>query len=184
MPIRGFGTQTLTGAAQPLFGTTITTPVRPAPDMRTGRLDQASAPSQSVIGVEANIFRQGDHVLIGSSAAFTQANTLSPDGGVVSAIDTAANTITVNGLTRAHNASDWAVLALPCAQISIQNNQANVYLGEDATVAAGSATLVAEIVPSGVFALGFPAIANIIETQHLWVQGTSGDSFLSYLLTI
>lgn len=184
MSLRGFGTQTLTGSAQPLFGTTITAPIRPTPDMRTSRLDQASAPSQSVVGVNNNLFRVGDHVLIGSSSSFTQTNTASPDGGIVSAINTAANTITVNGLMRAHSASDWAVLALPCAQVSIQNNQANIYLGEDATVAAGSATLAAEIGPSGVFSLGFPALANVLETQHLWVQGTSGDSFLSYMLTI
>ena len=184
MPLRGFGVQPLTGTAQPLFGTTITAPIRPTPDMRTGRLDPASAPSQSVIGVTNNFFRVGDHVLIGPSSEFEQSNITSPDGGSVTAISSANGTITVSGLTRQHNASEWAILALPCAQITVQQNQINIYLGEDATVAANSPTLISIIPPSGSFSLGFPAMANVIETQHLWVQGSNGDSFLSYLLTI
>ena len=177
MAARGFGSLTLTGSAQPLFGTQTGAPIRPTPDMRTGTLAVASSPSQAVISVTANIFRPNDRVQIGPSSGFVTQfpSPYAPDGGVVSAIDTAANTITVNGLLRAHNASEWVVLAIPCSQIGFLNGAATIYLGEDSTVAVTSPTLIDEIAATTRYTIGSATYANVLETQHLWVNGTAAD---------
>lgn len=190
MPARGQGYQFLGTGAQPLFGMRTTAPITPTPDMRTSRFDQASAPSQAIVSLVLDpnpYFRVGDHVLIGSPSDFGYGpSPNSVDGGVVSAVSTTDNQITVNGLTRRHNASEWAVLAIPCAQIGIQNNTSEMFIGEDSSVADGatSPTLIGDIAASGSFNFGYPSFGNVLETQHLWVSGTSGDKFLSYLITI
>lgn len=188
MSLRGFGLQTLTGSAQPVFGTLTGSPISPSPDLRTGRLDAASAPSQAVVGVaSAAIFRQGDHVMIGPLGDFSvQSPAHPPDGGVVSAVNYAGNTITVNNLRRQHNASEWAVLAIPCAQISIQNPAAGavIDLGEDGTVSDTSPYLIDQIAAGTTFTAGGGVTDNVAETQHVWVKGTQNNTFLPSLLTI
>lgn len=189
MSLRGFGFQTLTdGTPQPCFGTRVTSPIVISPDRNTGRIDVASQPSQAVLAVAANIFRVGDHILLGSSADFGPVNQTpppaAPDGGVISAINTAANTATVNGLQRRHNASEWAVLALPVGQAVIQNGNALINIGEDSSDSAASATLIAQVQATGVYVLGSPSLGNVVETQHIWIQGTGGQQYLPSLLTI
>jgi|SRR5579863_323783 len=187
MSVRGFGFQTLSGSAQPAFGTTITAPVYINPDLQTGRIDVASQPSQAVLSLSANLFRVGDRILIGPTSAFGQVSaptTTPPDGGVISAVNTAANTATVNGLQKRHNASEWAVLAIPCGQAVVQNGNALLNLGEDDTVSATSTTLVAQIQAQGIYVLGNPALGNCVESQRVWLQGTNGQQFLPSLLTI
>lgn len=188
MALRGFGNVTVTGAAQPLFGTTTSAPVTPTPDRQTGSLSAPSSnPSYAVVPVNANIFRTGDRVFLGSSAAFGPVNSNpspGPDGGFVQAVNPGAGTITVGGLQRNHNASEWAVLALPAAQIAIQAGADALYLGEDSSVSPTSATLIEKIGVGGQAVIGAPSVGNLIETQHLWVYGTDADTYVPYLLTI
>ena len=189
MSLRGFGNQTLSGQPQPLFGWPVTAAFRPSPDPYTGRLDPGSQPSSTLVPVGANVvyFRQGDHVQIGASNTFLPANQvppLPPDGGTVQQVNLSASNILVTGLMRAHAANEWCILALPCAQVNIQNGAAEIYLGEDSTVGANSTTLIETASAQGQITVGWPALGNMIETQKLWVNGTVSDTYLPYLLTI
>jgi hypothetical protein len=191
MALRGFGYQTLTGLPTPLFGWQIIAAFRPSPDFNTGRLDPGSQSSSSLVPLGANTgyFRQGDHVLIGASNTFLPVNQvppLPPDGGTVQQVNLSASNILVTGLMRNHSASEWCILALPCAQINILNGSApTLYLGEDSTVGAASLTLIETAGPSGQITIGNPAFANLIESQKLWVEGASAsNTILPYLLTV
>jgi len=195
MALRGFGDQTLTGSPQALFGTTLSAAVMPSPDLYTGGLDPRSNNSLSVLSLNSpvNLFRAGDHVMVGASNTFIQGNTTPVDGGMVQQVNQSASNIIVTGLQRKHSASDWVVLALPVSQVLIQvsasNTGAQIYLGEDPTVASNSATLIAAIPKNTVqppFSIpsGAGGNFNAIETQKLWVTGTASDTFLPSLLTI
>ena len=187
MSLRGFGNQTLTGSPQPLLGTLLTAAVFPTPDRNTGSLAPGSQNSSAVLPITANtttLFRQGDHVAVGASSTFTQSNTTAPDGGTVQSVSSAANTLTVTGLQRNHSSGEWVLLAMPCAQINIQNGGATLYLGEDSTVGATSSTLIATVAASAAYSIGSPGLGNMLETQHLWVVETASNTFLPNLLTI
>lgn len=184
MPARGFGFQTLSDAAQPVFGTTTSAAVVPTPDRNTGGLNPASNPSQTIVPVAENIFRKGDHVAIGPAANFTASNTLGIDGGPVTAVNLSASNITVMGLTRNHASGEFVVLALVCAQVSIQNGAGLLNIGEYSDTASNSPSLIGQVQPTGIFTLGWPSSLNVLETTHLWVQGTAADTYLPYLLTI
>lgn len=195
MSLRGFGPQTLAGTPQPLLGWQTTAAFRPSPDLYTGRLDPGSQSSSSLVPLGANTgyFRVGDHVLLGASNTFSQTNTTPPDGGTVQQVNLSASNILVTGLMRNHSASEWCILALPASQVQIQvptaNTGALIYLGEDNTVSATSQTLIAEI-PKGTLVPPFsvPQSAggsfNTVETQRLWVQGTTADTYLPSILGV
>ena len=187
MSLRGFGYQTLTGSPQPLFGTTLSAAVSPSPDFYTGRLDPGSQNSSAYLYLNApvNLFRTGDHVMVGASDSFVQGATVSPDGGTVQAVNLSASNILVTGLQRKHSASEWVILALPVAEVDIQNGASGtLYLGEDNTVGAGSATLAKTTAADTTMTIGSPGLGNMIETQKLWVKGTASNTILPSLLTI
>lgn len=184
MSARGFGNQVLSGAAQPVFGATLTAAVVPTPDMQTGGLNPASNPSQSIVPVSQNIFRRGDRVAIGPASNFTASNTLMIDGGPVTAVNYSASNITVGGLTRNHASGEFVVLALPCAQVSIQNGAGLLNIGEYSDTSATAPELIGQVQPTGIFTLGWPSSLNVVDTQHLWCQGTAADTFIAYMLTI
>jgi hypothetical protein len=190
MALRGFGNQTLTGTPQPLFGWQLTAAIRPSPDPFTGRLDPGSQPSSCFVPLGANTqnFRVGDHVVIGASNSFIPANQAPPlpyDGGTVQQVNLSASNILVSGLMRNHAASEWCILSLPVAQINIQNGaSALLSLGEDSTVGPTSYTLIETCGTTGQITIGDPALGNMIETQKLWVLGTSADTYLPYILGI
>jgi hypothetical protein len=191
MALRGFGYQTLTGAAQPLFGTSLSAAISPSPDPYTGRLDPGSQPSSCILPLAAPsyLFRVGDHVAVGPTSSFVPVNqtpSFPPDGGTVQQVNLSASNILVTGLMRKHSAGEWVVLSLPCAQINIQNgNSPSLYLGEDSTVGAGSQTLIETCGPQGNITIGNPALGNMIESQHLWVEGSGAlNTCLPYLMTI
>lgn len=187
MAQRGFGTQTLSGSPQPLIGTVLTAAVNPTPDSSRGAMAPGFADSVATLSVTAGtvpLFRYGDRVAVGASNSWNQGSTVAPDGGRVIGINSIANTIQVQGLLRAHASGEFVVLALPCAQINIDNGAALLYLGEDGTVGAASSTLITEISASTSYSLGFPAIGNVLETQKLWVLGTGADTYLPSILTI
>lgn len=189
MAQRGFGLQTLGATSQPLVGTTLSSAAVITPDFHTGSIGVGSMPSKSTLPVvNGNLFRYGDRVLVGTAASFAQGSTTPPDGGGV--VSTASNSLSVMGLQRQHSAGEWVVLAIPCAQIQIQTpstDSGTLFVGEDSTVAVGSATLIAEI-PKGTllpaYTIGSGVAGNVIETQKLWLSGTASDTYLGSLLTI
>lgn len=193
MSQRGFGIQTIatTGVGVPLFGTTLTAAATPSPDRNTGNTGVASQPSSTVLPVAANIFRTGDHVQLGTAPQFEQGSTVIPDGGTVVAINIAGSTITVMGLTRAHASGEFVVLALPCAEVTVYGvgSAATIYFGEDPTVGVASVTLFAELIAAQATAgtpwkYGSGVGLNAIETQHIWISGTSGNEYLPSFLTV
>lgn len=190
MSLRGTGVLNATTASQPLLGTQTTAIVTPSPDLQTSVMNPASNQSVATVPVTAGTvprFRVGDHVQIGATATFQQGNTAPPDGGLVTAINAAANTIQVQGLTRVHQSGEWVVLALPCAQVILQVlTGGTLYLAEDATASstAASPTLISELSAGGVFNLGYPSFGNVVETQRLWVASSASNSYLAPILTI
>ena len=61
-----------------------------------------------------------------------------------------------------------------------------MYLGEDSTVASGSATLIQEIPLASAtaappFFLGRSSTGNVYDTGHLWITGTATNQYLPSL---
>src|SRR5208337_896140 len=98
----------------------------------------------------------------------------------------ANNTITVQGLQRSHASGEYVILALPIAAFNIQIVSASnaAYLGEDATVAANSTTLIQQLTAVGAFQYGASPTLGTLETQHLWLGGGPGVEFIPSFLTL
>lgn len=188
MPMRGVGVQTLGATAQPVFGTTVTTAFQVTPDQFAGNTGTGANPSVATIVVASSaVFRNSDRVMIGTSANFNGAPAQQPDAGTVIAIVDVTH-IKVKGLTRAHAAGEFVVLNTSCSYIAIQplGSSAIMYVGEDSTVAVGSATLIQEIpvstaTPVPPFVLGQSGTGNVYDTGHLWIAGTATNTYLPSL---
>jgi hypothetical protein len=180
MAIRGFGQQTLSGTAQPAFGTTLSAATGlPSPDVFTGNLNPASRASSLVCTVtNPYIFRKNDNISIGALSNYLLTSTVQADQGRVIAINTGNSTITVTGLTRAHAAGEFVVIGIEVAEILIQANANLIYVGEDSSVAANSPYLARYIQPGAQYELGPSAMANVYGTSHYWFLGTAADTFL------
>jgi len=191
MPARGFGFKTVTGTAQPVFGTTTTTIAVPTPDQYTGRMDPASNRSTVQVTVtDVSYFRKGDRVMLGISDSFLvfpPVGTLPPDSAQVIAI--AGSVLTLQGLTRRHEIGEFIVLSIPCARIKIQagsGNTGELYIGEDPTVSVTSTTLIDQVDPSAgrTFDIGSSASGNVFDTPHFWLLGTAPDTYLPSIILI
>jgi hypothetical protein len=181
MSQRGFGSIAVTGSLQPAFGCLTGGPIVPTRDQWTNSLEpRATASTASVTVANANLFRQSDRVQIGPTSDFTIQGVNKPDGGLVTSVNYATAVLTVQGLNRAHNASEWCVLALPCGQVSLQANADALTIYEDATTTYPIYKISAGLSQS----FGQAVFGNVVETQHVWVDGTSADTFLPYLITI
>jgi hypothetical protein len=190
LALRGFGIQTLTGTAQPAFGTTLSSAITNlTTDPHTGRTDPASQLSlASAVVVNANFFRVGDSVNIGPAAGpYDWAKITKITAGTPPAA-----TLTLQGLTSTHASAQFVILAIPCAQLYLFPGSANsgtFYIGEDSTVSSTSATLIRQITAAQALAgLGFvPSTSSsggMQDTPHLWVTGTSADTYLPSILMI
>jgi hypothetical protein len=191
MAYRGFGVQTLTAAtAQPVFGTTLTSAISVlTTDPHTGRTDPASQASiASAVVTSTQFFRVGDRVAVGPAAG-------PYDWARVTAITAGtppAGTLTLKGLTATHANGQYVILSIPCAGIGIQpiSVTASMYVGEDSTVSATSATLIYAfpiLTTVGVaYFSGFAAPAgNTLDTPHLWIIGAnSSDKYLPSILIV
>lgn len=188
MSIRGFGNQTVTGAAQPLLGTLLTAPAVISPDQATGRIAAGNANSSSVLTVTAgttSLFRKGDRVLLGPTSSFTPTNTTAAaDQATVQSVNTAANQLTVNGLQKQHATGEWVIVSLQAARVRLLTNTSSIYLGGDSTVSSTSTTLADVLLPGATYDIGPSAIANVYGTAGYWVQGTASDSYLPSIETI
>ena len=194
MSIRGWGLQTIgtTNSAIPCFGTTLTAAPVINPDQYTGQIAATgSNRSTAVLNLTAGFaskFRTGDRVVLGTAAQLAQGNTVAADGGTVIAVNAGANQITVQGLQRQHASGEYVILALPVASWTIQYlGSHTLYLAEDASASntSNSATLIYEMSSTlNNDNYGLSNVGNVLETQHLWVAGTSGDTFIPSLLTV
>lgn len=190
MSLRGFGgLQNLPTSAIPVFGSTLTAAPVINPDFYTGQISAGSNRSTSVLSVAAGTagrFRVGDRVAVGTAAQFEQGNTTAADGGTVIVVSTANNTITVQGLQRQHASGEFVILAISCADVSIQFVTASnpALIGEDGTVALTSYGLIQEVTAAGIYSLGSSNIGNVLETQHIWLGGGPGVAFIPSLLVI
>lgn len=190
MAQRGFGgIQTLAGTAVPAYGTTLSAASTLHPDLFTGQTGTSGNRSLSTVPVAtgtAQRFRAGDRILIGTSSQFEQTNTTAPDGGTVQSVNGSTDVLTVAGLNRVHAANEFAVLAISCSEISIKTVTASssVEYGEDPTVAANSTTLLDVQTAGEYFEYGKSSTGNVLETQHLWVNGGAGGQFLPTFVTV
>jgi hypothetical protein len=189
MSFRGFGgIQTVTASAQPVYGTALTANAVINPDLFTGQIDTRGNRSSAVLSVTAGTagrFRSNDRVIVGSAAQLEQGNTTQTDGGTVIAVNSTANTITVQGLQRSHSSGEFVVLAMTVSVINIQFISASgaTYIGEDPTVGAASQTLLYQTTAAGTFLFGQGDIANALDTQKLWVDGVAGGQFIPAFIT-
>jgi hypothetical protein len=190
MSSRGFPITTVTGTAQPAFGTTLSAAlVVLTKDFSTQRVDPASNPSQaSVTVVNPFLVRKGDRVAIGTLANFGFGPTVtqSPDWGNVTAVNYGTGVVTVKGLLRTHAVGEFMVLSVACAEFNILGSgiSTSLYIGEDSTVGIASNTLLSIIGSGLAYSFGQSSSGNVWDTGHIWVQGTAADTFLPSFWTI
>jgi hypothetical protein len=193
MALRGWGLQTVgtTASAIPVFGTTLTAAPVINPDQYTGQIGVGSNRSTAVLNLAVGFaakFRVGDRVVLGTAAQLAQGNTVQADGGTVIGVNAGANQITVQGLQRQHVSGEFVILALPVASWTIQYlGSHTLYLAEDSSASntANSATLIYEMSSTlNNDNYGLSNIANVLETQHLWVAGTAADTFIPSFLMV
>lgn len=185
MADRGFPIVTLGATAVPVFGNTLTTVVNPSPDPHTGNFNPASQRSVGSGTVSTVLFQKGDRVLVGTAAQLASGTA---DSASISAVNTAGTLLTFQGLTRQHAIGEFVVLVLTCASRSIQFVNAGAsqfYVGTDSTVANGlTCTTLLQIIAGGALGWGQSSIANVYDTQSLWISGASGATFLPSALTV
>jgi hypothetical protein len=189
MAFRGYGIQSVTAAtAQPVFGTTLSAAFAVTPDMYSGTTDPRSQPStaQAVV-VNAQFFRVGDRVNVGPAAGPWDWARITK----ITAGTPPAATLTLQGLASSHASGQYVILAIPCASITIQPIKITTYMyvGEDSTVSASSATLIYSFPVSATVGTPFSGntapSANTLDTQHLWiVSGGTGDQYLPNILLV
>lgn len=177
MSIRGFGNQTVTGTAQPLFATTLTAAFSVTPDPYTGLTDAKSQPSSVKAAVaSSNNFRVNDRVMLGVAGG-------PYDWGKIVQIPDSTHVV-IQGLQTANHASgEWLILAVDCAHIEIVANANTLYVAEDNTVASNSPKLYKTLLPGGIYTTPYVS-GNLFGTSHYWVLGTAADTYLANLTTI
>lgn len=192
-----FGTQTIGGTnPQPVFGTSVTTAFAPPPDPYSGNLSPGSNETLVTIVVASTKgFWQGDNVLIGPAASFKPGivapGSIADFGTVKSVVD--ATHLIVQGLKKAHAASDWVVLDQPAGNIHIRPivTAATVYIGNASTLSATDLSLMDELpitaagaAPGYVFDAESIGMSQPFSTADFWIFGTAADTFLARYTTI
>lgn len=175
MSIRGIGSQTLTGTAQPVFGASLTAASGPlTPDQFTNNTNPASSPSRVTLAVTSTLwFAKGDKVLVGTG------NPGAPyDIGMVFQVVDATHLI-VQGLTNTHASGEWVILSNPASRIRIRAGAAALYLGVDNTVGSSSTTVFDILNPGEVYDIGPSSVGNTYGTGQYWMQGASGTMIAS-----
>lgn len=184
--IRPFGgVQSLSGVAQPVFGTTVSAAFVPPPDTFSNNLNPGSNQTQIKIPVASTVgFRVGDQVSIGGAASFAVggATTLADVGTIKGVVD--GTHLLVQGLTEPHGNGEFCVLNEEVGNVHIipVSTTAVVYLGTAPTVAAGDPSVI-DILPI-VAAATAPTYAHDSEsiggsqplnTAQYWMIGTAAD---------
>lgn len=187
MGIRPFaGIATLSGSAQPIFGTAVTAAVTPPPDPFANTLTPGSNETQCTLVVTStNGFLAGDRVAVGPTAAFKPgivAVGSIPDQGTVKSITDGTHMV-VQGLKNTHAASgEWCVLNEPSGNVHLVpvSIAHATYIGNASTVAAGDLSVIDYWPSSGATALDFESVGQTqpMQLSQFWIVGTASDTFL------
>ena len=192
MAIRPFaGIQTISGTAQPVFGTTCTAAFQPPPDQFLGGNGPGTNQTQVEIPVTSSKgFRVGDQVAIGPAAAFVQGTASvanQADVGTIKQIVDATH-ILVQGLIKGHASGEFVVLDEVCGNVHIipVTTAAVAYIGNSSAVSSTDESVfdVLPIVAAGA-APGYVhdsesiGISQPMTTTSYWIIGTAADKFLA-----
>jgi hypothetical protein len=165
--IRSWGLQTITGAAQPLFG-----------DKLTAAFKNLKQPNgfYFVPVAKASQYQIGDRIVLGFGGS-SPTNCL-----MVNAVNTSTNVLSCISEGDAP-VSNWPsgtqiVLSIACAVLrmnNITNNSGSIWEGSDSTVTnVGGGSAFQEILVSGSDNFGVEQW-NAIRTSDMWVAGTLND---------
>jgi hypothetical protein len=186
MGIRPFaGPQTVTGAAQPVFGTALTAAVTPPPDEFSGKLTPGSNETQTTLIVTSTKgFITGDRVAVGPTAAFNPglvATGSIPDQGTVKKIVDATHLI-VQGLKNSHAATgEWVVLNEAAGDVRIRSATAagTMYIGNASTVSATDASVFEVLNPGNLFDTAPIGSTQPWQLSTFWLFGAAADTFVA-----
>jgi hypothetical protein len=181
MGVRPFaGIVTLSGAAQPIFGTAVTAAVTPPPDQFSGNLNPGSNETQCNLTVTSTAgFLPGDRVAVGSTAAFKPgiaAVGSIPDQGTVKSI-TSSTVMVVQGLKKTHAATgEWCVLNEASGNVHLQpvTLSAATYIGNASTVAAGDPSVMDYFPSAATTPIDFESIGQTqpMQLSQFWIFGS------------
>jgi len=173
MAVRPFaGIITLSGAAQPLFGSAVTAAVTPPPDQFSGVLTPGSNETQCSLTVTSTKgFLPGDRVAVGLAAAFLPgivAVGSIPDQGTVKTI-TSGTVMVVQGLKQ-------CVLNEDAGNVHIQpvSLSAATYIGNASTVASTDLSVMDYLASGATTPLDFESIGQSqpMQLSQFWVLGS------------
>lgn len=176
-----YGVQTLSGAAQPMFGTALTAAVTPPPDQFSGNLGPGSNQTQVQVTVTSTKgFIPGHEILIGASADFEpgSATTLA-DRGVIKKI-VSATVVLVQGLQKPHASGEWLILNEVVGFIRLSNlGTHSLYLGNASTVSPTDSSVIDVIGASGSTYTISIGTTQPLQTSEFWLYGTAADTFVA-----
>lgn len=168
------------GTPQPLVGTKLTAAVSPAP--ATGSQPAGSPDTPVSLPVaDSSMFLNGDRVILDIPSSGVEENVK-----VFSVPD--ATHIKVSGIQFVHSSGIYVRLAVLINSVYVQaldGNAGALYIGTAATMvkATGVSVLAkTQLVASGVQPTEFSStrsgLANADDLGNLWIDGTTGDSYL------
>jgi hypothetical protein len=184
MGLRPFaGPQTVSGAAQPVFGSAVTAAVTPPPDPFAGNLNPGTNETQCNLTVTStNGFLPGDRVAVGLAAGFKPgivAAASIPDQGTVKSI-TSSTVMVVQGLKKAHAATgEWCVLNETTGRVRIRSGGSTLYIGNASTVSATDLSVFDILSPGNLFDTGDIGNTQPWNLSTFWVFGTLNDTFVA-----
>jgi hypothetical protein len=181
MGVRPFaGIVTLSGAAQPIFGTAVTAAVTPPPDEFSNQLGPGSNETQCTLVVTSTAgFLPGDVVAVGPTAAFKPglvAVGSIPDQGTVKKITDGTHMV-VQGLKNAHAATgEWCVLNVTVGNVHLQpvTLSAATYIANASTVAAGDPSVMDYFASAATTPIDFESIGQSqpMQLSQFWIFGS------------
>ncbi len=189
-----FGTTTLSGSAQPVFGTALTAAVAPRPDPFSGKNDPSSNQTQVTLTVTSTKgFIPGDRAQIGPTNSFNPGLATAAQMAVVCNVTiksiTDATHLVVQGMQGPHASGEWLVLNEDAGSVHIRPvvTTAAVYIGNASTIAAGDPSLM-DVLPINAAAGTGPVywfdatamgLSQPYQTAQFWMNGTAADTVLA-----
>lgn len=158
---RAFKPLTVTTAAQPLIGTTLTTAI-------TGN----GLTAQTVTVADSSIFNNSDTVLMYPAAGGTPTE-------LAVQIQVVDSTHVKGIFTKAHAAGEWLVLSWPCSNIQIQGIgtapiTASVFIGTTKKVPTTAGVNAFYDLSLSLYYTGPPGQVNSDNTANYWIISASG----------
>lgn len=174
------GVQTVTGNAQPVFGTALTAAVVPPPDPFSGNLNPGSNQTQVTVAVTSTKgFYPNAEILIGPGADFEPGSAMGlADRGVVKKV-VSSTVLLVQGLSKAHASSEWCVLNEVVGRVRVRYLGSNLlYLGNASTVSATDSSVFEALAAGLLFDTGDIGTSQPWQTAAFWAYGTLNDTFI------